>query len=53
MFDTVVLSGLDLIGEALEEERISLCGLSYQHDAQRHALPAGLVSRSLSVSGDG
>ena len=32
LFDTVIVSGLEFVGEVLEEERTALCGPRYQHD---------------------
>ena len=37
LFDTVIASGLEYVGEVLEEERTTLCGPRYQHDPQRTA----------------
>lgn len=51
LFDTVIVSGLEYVGEVLEEERTALCGPRYQHDPQRHALRAGSVPSSLSLGG--
>ncbi len=51
LFDTVIVSGLEFVGEVLEEERTALCGPRYQHDSQRDASPAGSVSSSLSLGG--
>jgi hypothetical protein len=49
--DTVMVSGLEYVGEVLEEERTALCGPRYQHDPQRQALRAGSVASSLSLGG--
>jgi hypothetical protein len=35
LFDTVIVSALEYVGEVLEEERTALCGPRYQHDPQR------------------
>ena len=51
LFDTVIVSGLEYVGEVLEEERTTLCGPRYQHDPQRTALRAGSVMSSLSPGG--
>lgn len=51
LFDTVIVSGLEYVGEVLEEERTALCGPRYQHDRQREALRAGSVVSSLSLGG--
>ena len=51
LFDTVIVSGLEYVGEVLEEERRVLCGPRYLHDTQRHALRAGSVPSSLSLGG--
>lgn len=51
LFDTVIVSGLEYVGEVLEEERSTLCGPRYQHDPQRTALRAGSVMSSLSLGG--
>jgi putative transposase len=51
LFDTVIVCGLEYVGEALEEERVVLCGPRYQHDPQRQASRAGLVTGSLSLGG--
>jgi putative transposase len=51
LFDTVIVSGLEYVGEVLEEERTTLCGPRYQHDRQRRALRAGSVPSSLSLGG--
>lgn len=51
LFDTVIVSGLEFVGEVLEEERTALCGPRYQHDSQRQALRAGSVTSSMSLGG--
>ena len=51
LFDTVIVSGLEYVGEVLEEERTALCGPRYQHDPQRQALRAGSLPSSLSLGG--
>lgn len=51
LFDTVIVSGLEYVGEVLEEERTALCGPRYQHNPQRQALRTGSVPSSLSLGG--
>jgi transposase-like protein len=51
LFDTVIVSGLEYVGQVLEEERTALCGPRYQHDPQRQALRAGAMPSSLSLGG--
>ena len=51
LFDTVIASGLEFVGEVLEEERTTLCGPRYQHDPRRQALRTGAVTSSLSLGG--
>jgi transposase-like protein len=51
LFDTVMVSGLEFVGEVLEEERTALCGPRYRHDSQRQALRAGTMTSSLSLGG--
>lgn len=51
LLDTVVVSGLEYVGEVLGEELTELCGLRYRHDAERHALRAGSVTSSLTLGG--
>ena len=34
LFDTVIVSCLEYVGEVLEEERTALCGPRYQHDLE-------------------
>ena len=47
LLDTVVISGLEYVGEVLEEERTELCGLRYRHDRERRASRAGSMPSSL------
>jgi hypothetical protein len=47
---TVIVSGLEYVGEVPEEERTTLCGRRYQHDPQRTALRAGSVMSSLTAN---
>jgi putative transposase len=51
LFDTVVASGLEYVGEVLEEERTALCGPRYAHLGERAALRSGHVSSSLVLGG--
>ena len=51
LLDTVVVSGLEYVGEVLEEERTELCGLRYRHDAERRASRAGWMPSSLTLGG--
>ena len=51
LFDTVIASGLEFVGEVREEERTTLCGPRYQHDPRRQALRTGAVTSSLSLGG--
>jgi putative transposase len=51
LFDTVVVSGLEYVGEVLEEERIELCGMRYRHDPERRASRAGSMPSSLTLGG--
>jgi putative transposase len=51
LFDTVMVAGVWLVGEVLEEERTALWGPHYCHDSQRRALRAGSLSSSLSLGG--
>jgi len=51
LLDTVVVSGLEYVGEVLEEERKELCGLRYRHDPERLAFRAGSVASSLTLGG--
>ncbi len=51
LFDTVVISGLEYVGEVLEEERTELCGLRYRHDPERRASRAGSMPSSLTLGG--
>jgi transposase-like protein len=51
LFDTVVISGLEFVGEVLEEERTELCGLRYRHDPERRASRAGSMPSSLTLGG--
>jgi len=51
LWDTVMVSGLAFVEEALEAERSALCGTRYAHDAERVAQRAGHVASSLTLGG--
>jgi transposase-like protein len=51
LWDTVMVSGLAFVEEALEAERSALCGARYAHDAERAAMRAGHVASSLTLGG--
>jgi putative transposase len=51
LLDTVVVSGLQYVGEVLEEERTELCGVRYGHDPERRASRAGWMASSLTLGG--
>jgi len=51
LLDTLVVPGLEFVGEVLEEERTALCGPRYQHDSRRQASRAGSVMNSMSLGG--
>lgn len=51
LLDTVVISGLEYVGEVLEEERTELCGVRYRHDPEREAVRAGSMASSLTLGG--
>jgi putative transposase len=51
LWDTVVLSGLAFVEEALEAERTTLCGARYAHREQRQAVRGGHVASSLVLGG--
>ena len=51
LWDTVMVSGLAFVEEALEAERSALCGMRYAHDAERVAQRAGHVVSSLCLGG--
>jgi len=51
LFDTVMVSGLEYVGEVLEEERTELCGMRYRHDPERRASRAGSMPSSLTLGG--
>ena len=51
LYDTVISAGLACVDEALEAERVALCGARYAHLAERQALRAGHVASSLVLGG--
>src|SRR5277367_5402992 len=51
LYDTVIGAGLACVDEALEAERVALCGARYAHLADRQALRAGHVASSLVLGG--
>src|SRR5208282_5821857 len=51
LYDTVIGAGLACVDEALEVERVALCGARYAHLAERQALRAGHVASSLVLGG--
>src|SRR6202171_1325695 len=51
LYDTVIGAGLACVDEALERERVSLCGERYEHLADRQARRAGHVASSLVMGG--
>src|SRR5271163_2620398 len=51
LYDTVIGAGLACVDEALEAERVALCGERYEHRADRQALRAGHVASSLVLGG--
>lgn len=51
LLETVVVSGLEYVGEVLEEERTELCGVRYRHDPERGASRAGSMPSSLTLGG--
>jgi putative transposase len=51
LYDTVIGAGLACVDEALEAERVALCGERYEHLADREALRAGHVASSLVLGG--
>jgi putative transposase len=51
LYDTVIGAGLACVDEALEAERVALCGARYERLAERRALRAGHVASSLVLGG--
>ena len=53
LWDTVVISGLALVEEELEEERARVCGPRYVHQPERRALRGGHAEARWCWAGDG
>src|SRR5271168_2682566 len=51
LYETVIGVGLACVDEALEAERVALCGARYVHRADRQALRAGHLASSLVLGG--
>ncbi|MGH7459759.1 MAG: IS256 family transposase [Longimicrobiales bacterium] len=51
LFETVIMSGLAYVQQALEEERAAVCGPRYQHDERRGAYRGGHVEGALVLGG--
>jgi putative transposase len=51
LYETVIGAGLACVDEALEAERVALCGPRYEHAVDRKALRAGHVGSSLVLGG--
>jgi putative transposase len=51
LYDTVIGAGRACVDEALEAERVALCGERYEHLTDRQALRAGHVASSLVLGG--
>src|SRR5271163_1422678 len=51
LYATVIGAGLACVDEALEAERVALCGERYEHLADRQALRAGHAASSLVLGG--
>src|SRR5208337_1269651 len=51
LYETVIGVGLACVAEALEAERVALCGARYAHLAGRQALRGGHVASSLVLGG--
>src|SRR5271169_6749955 len=51
LYETVIGVGLACVAEALEAERMTLCGARYAHMAGRQALRGGHVASSLVLGG--
>ena len=51
LYDTVISAGLACVDEALEAERVALCGERYAHLVERQALRAGHVASSPVLGG--
>jgi transposase-like protein len=51
LYETVIGAGLACVDQALEAERVALCGARYEHAVDRKALRAGHVGSSLVMGG--
>jgi transposase-like protein len=51
LFDLVVSAGLQVVAALLEEDRRTLCGARYAHDATRQATRAGTVPSAVVLGG--
>jgi putative transposase len=51
LYETVIGAGLACVDEALEAERVVLCGARYEHAVDRKALRAGHAGSSLVLGG--
>jgi putative transposase len=51
LYETVIGAGLACVDEALEAERVALCGARYEHAVDRKALRAGHAGSSLVLGG--
>ena len=51
LYETVIGAGLACVDEALEAERVVLCGERYEHAVDRKALRAGHAGSSLVLGG--
>jgi putative transposase len=51
LYETVMGAGLACVDEALEAERVALCGARYEHAVDRKALRAGHAGSSLVLGG--
>jgi transposase-like protein len=51
LYETVIGAGLACVDEALEAERVALCGARYEHAVDRRALRAGHAGSSLVLGG--
>src|SRR5258708_19583020 len=51
LYETVIGAGLACVDEALEAERVALCGARYEHAVDRRALRAGHAGSSLVLWG--
>lgn len=51
LHDAVVQAGMTVLGAMLEEDRARLCGLRYEHNADRTATRAGFTAGELAMGG--